>query len=207
MLKRLGDLKKGDIIFDNNGNKVEIEKVYDEHIPKKMFTVELENGEKEDFSGEHLWYIETNLDVELHNNRRRIGRKLNKIINSDIIDALKIYANSEENFETTLQEVLELLNIKKEQESINSIVRIAESIGPIIENSVFDKDEKTGELINLDFSYRLYNLNRFSQQILSLLGKRKDKKTWPLIIGKVVTTEEMLELLKDSSVYIPDSFN
>ena len=59
---KFGDLKPGDKLVGSDGEITEVVKVYDKHIPEKMYEIEMEDGEVIQASGNHLWYCETNSD-------------------------------------------------------------------------------------------------------------------------------------------------
>lgn len=61
-LKNFGDLKPGDKLIGSDGKHTEVTKVYDKHIPDKMYEIEMEDGEVIQVSGNHLWYCETDED-------------------------------------------------------------------------------------------------------------------------------------------------
>ena len=63
MLKRMDELEVGDVLKSDSGNVV-VKRAYGVHTPKRMFEIELENGEKIKASGNQLWYIETINDIE-----------------------------------------------------------------------------------------------------------------------------------------------
>ena len=207
-LKRFGDLVPGDVIRDGEGNVTVVE-AYDEHIPESMYEITTDGGDTVKASGNHLWYIETSLDISLHRERRKSGKKLFGALPKKSIDKLveiAEYDDVDDDLETALIDMVALLECDGQQEAIDSLVRVAESIGPVSENSQKAKDIYTNE----DFligSVRHYDGIRFAQQILSLTGNRKFKKKWPLIVGRVVTTEQMLELIEDFEINIPDAPN
>lgn len=59
---KFGDLKPGDILVGSHG-EVEVDKVFEKHIPKRMYEIEMGNGDIIKTSGNHLWYCETDIDV------------------------------------------------------------------------------------------------------------------------------------------------
>lgn len=207
ILKRFGDLEPGDVVKDDNGEVTVIE-AYDEHIPETMYEVETESGATVKASGNHLWYVETSLDINLHSERRRIGSKLFKKLPKNVIDELLEIAeySGEEEIETALIDMIALLDVENNPEAVASLIRIAESIGPISENNIKMRDLYVNEdtIVN---TVRNYDAKRFAQQILSLTGNKKFRKKWSLVVGRVVTTERMLELSENFEVYIPDARN
>ena len=207
ILKRFGDLEPGDVVKDANG-EVTVLEAYDEHIPETMYEIETDSGASVKASGNHLWYIETSLDINLHSERRRTGAKLFKKLPKKVIDELLEIAeySGEEELETALIDMIALLDVEDNKEAVASLIRIAESIGPISENNIKMRDLYVNEdtIVN---TVRNYDAKRFAQQILSLTGNKKFRKQWSLVVGRVVTTERMLELSENFEVYIPDTHN
>lgn len=208
VVKEFGQLKVGDTIKGPNGENLAVVAANDEHIPETMYEVQSNDGATLKASGNHLWYIETNLDVSLHSNRRKTGARLFSRLPEKITESLIDVAeySGEEEIETALIDMIELLECKNDAIAVNALIRIAESIGHISENSVKVQDMYTGKESTVK-TIRHYDGKRFTQQILSLTGKRKFKKRWPLIVGRVVTTEDMLELSRIFDINIPESRN
>jgi len=195
-LKRFGDLVPGDIIRGPNGEEVVVREAYDQHVPERMFEIELENGESIKASGNHLWYIETDFDHSYHRERRREGKQLlSKQLNEEMMNNLFEIAVSEDEIETSLMDMTNLLDAWDNRPVIYLLERILESIGHVSENKAQYQDLMTGETyVNPVNDVRHYDARRFAQQILSLTGKKKFVKKYPLIVGKVITTLDLLEL-------------
>jgi hypothetical protein len=70
-----GDLKPGDRILGSRGEPVIVDQVYEKHIPERMYEVELDNGEVIKASGNHLWYCETDKDLERKDEYLRLARE------------------------------------------------------------------------------------------------------------------------------------
>lgn len=196
VLKRFGDLVPGDIIRGPNGEEVVVKEAYEEHLPERMFEIELENGETIKASGNHLWYIETNFDHDYHRERRREGKRLlSKQLNDEMTENLIQIAASEDEIETSLMDVANLLEAWDNRPVLYLLERIVESIGHVSENKSEYQDISTGETyVNPVNDVRHYDARRLAQQILSLSGKRKFVKKYPLIVGKVITTLDLLDL-------------
>lgn len=60
----LSDIKVGDRIIGPEGKPVVVTHVFDSYVPKDMYELTMENGEKVKCSGNHLWYSETSSDRE-----------------------------------------------------------------------------------------------------------------------------------------------
>lgn len=196
-LVKFGDLQDGDIIRGANGEPLMVKKTYNTHIPETMYEIEADNGNIIKASGNHLWYIETSNDYSMHRQRRISGKKIVSKLNSDALQLLVETAESEDEIETSVADMIELVGSRKDPEVVQMIVRIAESLGHIAENNSEMSDLHTGEKITTE--NRTYDAKLFSQQILSMFG-RKMKKRWPLIIGRVVTTEQLVTLYEDAEL-------
>lgn len=72
-IKEFGNLKPGDRIIGSDGQLVTVTDVYEKHIPKTMFEIEMEDGEVIQASGNHLWYCETNIDKKNKDEYRRLA--------------------------------------------------------------------------------------------------------------------------------------
>lgn len=235
-LKEFGDLKVGDKIQGGSSdgskvNSVEVTAVYEKHIPETMFEVEDEDGNIVEVSGNHLWYVETEFDRSLHASRKKDLKTLFGKLDKKIINKLEAIAKGKEDLETSLIDMIALLEYdssfsdsenvkdisKKEdiviQKKTNALTRIAESIGHIAENSAIYEDSYTGEELSY-VSVRTYDAGRFAQQILAGTGIRKFSNEWKLNVGKIITTEKMFELsggidnfveCAQVDMYIPDS--
>jgi len=196
-LIKFGDLQDGDIIRGANGEPLVVKKGYDTHIPETMYEIESDDGKTIKASGNHLWYIETSNDYSLHRQRRISGRKIVKELNEEAVKLLVETAESDDEIETSVADMIELIGSRKDSEVVNMIVRIAESLGHIAENSSEMSDIHTGEVIKSD--NRTYDAKLFAQQILSMMG-RKMQKRWPLIVGRVVTTEQLVNFYEDAEL-------
>lgn len=196
-LKKFGDLKPGDVILGRDGKPTTVVEAYDEHIPERMFEIEMENGATIKASGNHLWYIETKFDHSYHRQRRLKGKKALEKITKEMIENLEGIATAEDEIETSLSDMVNLLEAEGNQAIIQSLDRIASSLGHISENKNIYRDYLTGEEMENPTAVRHYDAKQFCQQILSLTGKRKFKKKYPLIVGQVTTTESLLELGED----------
>lgn len=206
-LKKFGELKPGDVIIGSGGKETTVVEVYDDHLPKEMFELEDDNGNIVKVSGNHLFYVETSLDKELHNERKRQGKKLFKNVDKKVIESFveaaeAIYEDYDSyQVETTIRDMLNLASLSHNRDAQLAFIRIAESIGHISEsNLVIDELDSEQKIIDKVF---MYDLNLFSQQVLSLTGRKEFTKKYPLIVGRVVTAKKMSELLEDFDVYIP----
>jgi len=192
--KKLSEIKPGDRIIGKNGKPVTVTDAYDPHIPEKTYEITLDNGSIIKASGNHLWYIETEIDKELHYLRVKEAKKTLKNLPKESIQLLLNVANSEDEVETSLIDMVYLVGGEKDNKIQNLTVRIAESLGHIAETNLSYSDLDTYEEIEIQKGFRTYDARQFCQQMLSLTGKRQYRKKWKVIIGKVVNTEQLLLL-------------
>lgn len=208
VLKKFGDLKPGDVILGTDGREVTVVEAYDEHVPESMYEIEMEDGSVVKASGNHLWYIETSLDYQMHRQRRAIGKELLKDLSVEQISKLLDIAEDSSNniIETSLIDMVILIGRKDNQRNIHMLERIASSLGPIAESNVMYRDYETNEDIDdLTTTVRHYDAVLFAQQILTLSGKKEFRKRWNLIAGQVVTTCDMLSIAKDIDIPVCES--
>lgn len=199
MLKKFGDLVPGDIIRGADGREVKVVAAHDWHIPDTMYELEREDGSIIKASGNHLWYIETEFDYSLHRKRRADGKRLFKNISEEGMELLIEQASFEDYTETALMDMVALADGVGDPEKTQALVRIAESIGHVAENKQALEDLASGEILE-SILVRTYDAKIFSQQILSLTGKKEFKKRWPLAVGRVVTTEDIVNFYADSDI-------
>lgn len=198
-LKTFGELEAGDMIRGTSGPTT-VTQVYKEHTPDSMYRIAFDNGKEIEASGNHLWYIETSLDRQLHKRRVKKFRKLFSPLSEELERELKSILALNTIAETALIDVIELMQSYESKEKINALIRIAESIGPVAEEDSEAQDLLTGDSIRTE-GIRLYDAKRFVQQIFALSSKAWEKK-WPIMVGKVVTTEYLATLALH--VEIPD---
>lgn len=197
-VKNFGDLEPGDFVIGSDGEPVEVVAVHDTHLPETMWEIELDDGTLVKTSGNHLWYCETKLDWELHSLRKAEAKKALKQITPQAVKLLEEATQKDQIVETSLIDMVTLLQATGNPLLMNTVTRIAESIGHIAENistlDMLDEDEIREEIV------RMYDAGIFASQILALTGQRKYRKT-RIIVGSVMTTDEMMEL--SETVEIP----
>lgn len=190
-VKRFGDVKKGDVILGPDNTEVKVVEDHEEHFPEKMYEIEFENGVKVKASDNHLWYIETEFNKAFHRQRIKKARKFFKTLSPEMINQLEEIAYKEEEVETSLIDMLALIDGVDDQEAFKILNRIAVSLGPVSENNAILRDMLTGEELPLTHVPH-YDAKKFSQQILSL-SNRKYQRLWEVVLGEVVTTTQLLD--------------
>lgn len=201
VLKRMGDLVAGDIVVGRDGQPVVITEAFEEHIPETMYELELEDGPGETtvvrVSGNHLWYVESSLDLQYHAQRRREGRRALAHLSQGQLDQLLEIANLDpdgDEVDTALIDMVTLCGVEDSRPGIHALERIAESLGPVVENNTSMVDFLTGESVEDPTRVRGYDARQFAQQILSLHGDRSHRRRWPLVAGRVMDTEHMVAI-------------
>lgn len=190
-LKPLKDIKAGDVILGPDNEEVTVLQDYEEHFPDEMYEIELDNGVKIKASGNHLWYIETEFNKQNYKNRVKKARKYFKRLTKEMIKELEDISNSEDDIETSLIDMLALIDAVNDTEAFEIMFRIAKSLGKVSENNTLLKDSITGETVPFN-NVSHYDAKQFSQQILSLMDKKYEDK-WKIVLGEVVTTNELMD--------------
>lgn len=194
-LVRFDELEPGMHIMSPNG-PVEIMNAYDTHIPEKMYEILLEGAETPlKASGNHLWYVVTQNDVSMHSMRLKQGKKALQNLDADMIYTLEetAYDTTHNILETSLADMVSLVGGMENTEKKTTLTRIAQSIGHIAENRAVIHDDSATEGYRTTV-LRMYDAVVFAQQILALTGKRKYKKQWPIKVGRVITTEDLVNI-------------
>lgn len=197
MIKQFGELEEGDFIQGIDG-PVKVKKAYDHHIPDEMYKITIDTGETFEASGNHLWYVETDLHRENHKARLRAAKKALKYLSIDSIKLLIDLASYDEDddvIEVSLNDMNNVLDLDylKDKETLNVIARVAESIGHIVEEKHTQKDLYDDSIVNTK-EIKKYDGKLFAQQILCLTQRKPWNKYWDIIVGEVVTTKDLLEL-------------
>lgn len=191
MMKNFGDLKEGDVIEGAYGTPVVVQRAYNSHIPERMFEIESEDGETLQLSGNHLLYVELQNDKELHKNRVKTFKRIFSLP-QEKISFLTAMAESLEPIDTTLNDFIKLMEATTPTE-VNAIVRIAESVGHIMEDNYSYQDLSDPSVTVNGVVVRVYDGRRMAQQVLGLSSKKLAKK-YPVIVGRVMKMEDIAEL-------------
>ena len=216
----MGELVPGDVIRAPDGSEVIVSRAYDEHVPERMFEITTDTGDVVRASGNHLWYVETDVDIQSHHARRIAGRQalagvasdaartqqLLRIADHDVHalddDNADIFVSEDDKVaQISLAGIIDMLDVRDSMSAVNALSRIAVSLGPVAEVSIIYTDAVTGKEIPSGQVVRMYDAVRFAQQVLSLIGKREWRRQWALIVGRVVQTTELAQMAQ--SVELP----
>lgn len=205
--KTFRDLDVGDYAVGPDGSLVRLSRVYDIHVPETMFALTTDNGDVIKVSGNHLFYTESDYDKALHRQRVKNARKVLATMPDYATSLLEEMANSEElEIETTVHDFMDVLGFSQGTPEAEICYRVAESLGPVAIDTLNyfdmmdDKDIKT--VVDTQKIYA-YDGALMAQQVLALTGKKK-YKGYPVIVGKVVTAEEMFEDESYKDMVLPD---
>lgn len=202
VVKEFGTLEPGDVILGPAGEEVTVKAAYDAHIPERMYKIELDNGVTIEASGNHLWYIEPDGDKWNHGARLKKAKRLLNSNNLWLEEALDV-ATSDEPFEIGLEDLINFFDfIEDYNERYYLLLRIAESIGHIVEEEISYQDYFTGEEMGPAME-KVYDAKRFFQQALALTGNKKYTKLWSVIVGRVVSTDAIFNLYPNVDIPQP----
>lgn len=208
-IKDFGDLQAGDKIIGPKGEEFTIKHAYVEHVPEKMYELILDDGTSEGVlikaSGNHLWYIEPEEDKIAHSTRLQNSKKLLTGIEADnsgwVEEALSVLdMNEYSQYEMAFDDFYNFFDfIVNENDRYFLVKRVLDSIGHIVEESNVNRDLVSGEE-QLGGMEKLYDAQRAFKQFLSLTGVKEYRKKWPVIVGRVVTTDEIFEKYPDTEI-------
>ena len=71
--KKLGEVRDGDIVFDENGQPCTVTKAHDPYMPDKLYELEFSDGTIIVADGDHLWTTWTHKDRKSYNRRNEYG--------------------------------------------------------------------------------------------------------------------------------------
>ena len=180
---KFGDLKPGDKLVGSDGEITEVVKVYDKHIPEKMYEIEMEDGEVIQASGNHLWYCETNSD--------ELGKEMYRQIASEYFENNEIPEKLVEDHHFPLELITTMFG-----DNINTrifIEKASRSLGhasmtPHIMLINKLKDQVTEEILNYSYNNLIDFLYRMKEAVLDNNGY--------FYFGQVRDTQEIAKLKK-----------
>lgn len=194
-IKPFGELKPGELLESPSG-LVEVDEVFETHIPKKMFELETEAGAKLELSGNHLLYVESSLDLASHRLRCRNGKRWAKTLSSESIAWLEEWAFSSGETEIMLADLGDELNAAPNSPAAAILARVAMSIGPVSEYNYNFRNVDTRPIVSIP----AYDLKSAAQQVLSFF--KSSKYPWKTIVGQVVKVEDIVN--SQCEFWIPD---
>ena len=180
---KFGDLKPGDKLVGSDGEITEVVKVYDKHIPEKMYEIEMEDGEVIQASGNHLWYCETNSD--------ELGKEMYRQIASEYFENNEIPEKLVEDHHFPLELITTMFG-----DNINTrifIEKASRSLGhasmtPHIMLINKLKDQVTEEILNYSYNNLIDFLYKMKEAVLDNNGY--------FYFGQVRDTQEIAKLKK-----------
>lgn len=198
----LGEVQVGDRVLGPDGSYSRVARVHDIHLPESMFRLTFEGKEGAkviEASGNHLWYCETSLDRSLHRKRLKEGVKIFKDLTEEQkSDLFEIVLSEHPQLDVSLSDMIDLLGARELPARWQALVRIAESLGPVVEETTQVRD-LYDDKVEEESTERLYDAKLFAKQVLGFTSRALRKK-WPLIVGRVVTTEELALLALEVAI-------
>lgn len=189
--KRMGDLKVGDVIIGAAGEPTTVTAAYDEHIPKNMYEIEMEDGQVIKASGNHLWYCETDTDRKEKKKYKRAAKKFFKE------NTLPAYDDLCPAFPPEIMG-MKFSNDVKHQKFIE---RVCQSLGPSIAtpHMTFDgyMEVVADEML---FTYSFNDMIDFLKDMEDAISKKGTKYFY---FGKVRSSDEIFSIM-DENVNIPE---
>lgn len=198
---RFGELKEGDVLVGSQGRTTVVEG-FDTHNPETMYQLETDSGIVLEVSGNHLLYVVTSNDRDLHRKRLADGKKLGKTISSESIETLEELAEGDGEKHGMIAEFESFIEPKSD-ELRAMLLRVAEAIGPVSESQLYVDDLGGAEAPLFSATIQNYSRRIFAQQLLSVLNIGSARKHWPTVVGTVMTAE-MLAFYDPEDIYIPD---
>ena len=193
-VSRFGDLKAGDRIPDERGEPVVVSRVHGEHVPESAYEFQTSlNGARGSFTagGNHLFYVETDVDRDYHRTRvRRARRALRGFRRSGELFGVWVEmatARPGELGDTALSAaVADVASAEGSDRGAvaDVLVRAAASIGHVVETTIED-----GSVV------RGYDSVVLARQVLAL-ASRKWARRWPVVVGRVVDAVGLADLLE-----------
>lgn len=206
--KTFRDITAGDYAVGPDNSLVRVARVYDIHTPETMFALTTDTGEVVKVSGNHLFYTESDYDKSLHKARVKNARKVLAHLPDYAVMLLEEMADSEElSIETTVHDFMDSLGFSQGTPEADVCYRVAESLGPVAIDTLnyFDVMDE-GEVKTIVDTQKVYAYDGalMAQQVLALTGKKK-YACYPVIVGRVVSAQEMFDDGSYKNMTLPDA--
>lgn len=195
-----GELQESDWVIGSSGEPVMITKAYDLHIPNRMFEIQMDNGVIIEASGSHLWYVETNEDYSHHKSRIKKASKTFRGLCDESVELLHEMAKTgyDDTIEIEIEGFLQCFAEREKPGFEDEVIRIAQSIGPVSENTYIGQDIQTDEEELIGTVYG-YNGKLMARQILAMRDRRYRRRN-PIIVGKVINTVELMDIYRYADI-------
>lgn len=207
-VKRFDELVEGDIVKTPTG-EARVSKVYE----KRQFdtTFEIETLDKESgtisllkVSGDHLFYVVSEVDIENFRARKKASKKALSIVSPKALSTLETMA-ADKGAEVSIKHLVDILldgaeNPSSEQASsvLSVVLRCAQAVGHTSENEGVAVDDN-GDAVGYLTTTRYYPADRLAQQVLVMTGKKKYAKVYTPLKGRVIDAKT-IALLMDCGV-------
>ena len=190
-----GELKPGDKIIGADGEPVEVTDVYDKHYPERMYEIEMEDGEIIRASGNHLWYCETEKDLEERDEYFELAK--------EVLSELEIPNKKDVDIPYPLEDIIKMFG-----ESIKTqtfLIKACKSLGYSGYTPHYIIEDFRGTIDQYDYKYEIknYSYNNLIDFLLKLKEAVLHDKGY-FYFGEVRTTDEIAEIMsKGMDVNIP----
>lgn len=189
--KQMNELVPGDKIIGSDGKPTVVTEVFEEHIPKRMYQMEMEDGQIIECSGNHLWYCETDTDKKEQKKYKKAAKRFFK--RNEIPDYDALYPSYP----------LEIMKTKfsDNKKDMEFIERVCLSLGPSVAtpNVIFDGYM---EVVEEDLVYT-YSFNDMINFLHILKDSVMGSKNSYFYFGKVRTTDEIFSIIGEN-INIPE---
>lgn len=196
-----GELKEGDVILGSS-ERATVVRGFDAHTPESMYVIETDSGVELELSGNHLLYVVTANNRDLHKLRLSEGKKLGKTISAPSLEILEDLAQSTDGKHGMIAEFEHFIE-PKSPELWSTLTRVAESLGPVSESRLLVDDLGGRETPLYESTIQNYDRRDFARQLLAVFNIGRARKLWPVVVGTVMPVEALLAH-NPEDIYIPD---
>lgn len=196
-----GELKEGDVILGSSGRATVVHG-FEAHTPSSMYVIETDSGVELEVSGNHLLYVVTANNRDLHKLRLSEGKKLGKTISAPSLEILEDLAQSADGKHGMIAEFEHFIE-PKSPELWATLTRVAESLGPVSESRLLIDDLGGREKPLYESTIQNYDRRDFARQLLAVLNIGRARKLWPVVVGTVMPVESLIAY-NPEDIYIPD---
>lgn len=188
----MDELKVGDKLVGPDDTVTTIKTVYDEHIPDRMYSIEMEDGEVIECSGTHLWYTETKSDKK---NRRRYRKLAKAYFKNNELPELET-VNGDSMISAYPIEIMmdKLSNDEDEREFIKLV---CESLGPTYSTPMEHYDNYF-EIIEEELIYS-YSYNDIIKFLTNMKLSVMNNEGY-FFFGKVRSTDEIFNTYEEVNI-------
>lgn len=188
---KMKDLSPGDKIIGPDGKPTVISEVFEEHIPERMYKIEMEDGQIVECSGNHLWYCETDTDKR---EKKRYSKSAKRYFKKEVIPKYD---------ELGPAYPIDIMSTKfsDDMKCREFIKRACLSLGPTVTTPNIAVDNYL-EVVNETLVY-LYSFNDMIDFLHEMKRAITNNSNGYFYFGKVRTTDEIFSII-DENINIPE---